>query len=188
MRTACARRAGDSVAAGARSHLPAAAARASSARASRRQHRAKFSAGDAPGNFTLSLAPSAAKAAESASDRDLRLPPAAGSLGDAMVGTVRGGFDQGLPHSRSPLLPAFPLGLGGGGDGETVAFVCFVASGEGWAMPFALRRNRDAPSEGSAHPSYPEGKVGVRHQPRSWLSGKCWLLQNALRLERGIPW
>lgn len=99
------------------------------------------------------------------------LPPAAGSLGDAMVGTVWGGLDRGYLRPRS--LP-FPWAGGGDGDKEAVAVVFVVVL---WGRD----GRRLFPREGIATPGLmeacilldPEGKVGVRHQPRSWLSGQC---------------
>lgn len=106
--------------------------------------------------------------------------PAAGSFGDALVGSVRGGLQQGI-FSFSHWA--------GGEDGETVRIVFVV-----------VLLGRDGrgrfPWEGVAMVGRmeacillnPEGKkVGVRPQPQSWLSGKCGCGKNTLA-RSGQPW
>lgn len=161
------------MAAGAQSHLPAAAPppapappQPKPAAASTQQ---SFPFETRPGTSLCSSLPPRPRRQESAFERALWLPPAAGSLGDAMVGTVWGGLDQGYLRPRSLLFP-----WAGGGDEETVAvvFVVVLCGRDG---------RRLFPGEGIATLRLmeacilldPEGKVGVRHQPQSWLSGKC---------------
>lgn len=122
-----------------------------------------------PGTSLCSSLPPRPRRQESAFERALWLPPAAGSLGDAMVGTFWGGLDQGYLR---PSLPPFPAGWGRGRGDRSGCFCC-GALREGWATPFSSRRNRDAPLMETCILLDPEGKVGVRHQPRSRLSGKC---------------
>lgn len=55
-------------------------------------------------------------------------------------------------------------------------------------MPFPLRLNRDAPSEGSLHPSGPRGGYWSRSPATKLAVWEMGLPGNALLLERDSPW
>lgn len=129
------------------------------------------------------LAPSGAKAAGSAFERAPGLPPAAGSFGDALVRTVWGGLDHG---HLSPSLLLFPLGWGRGQETVVIVFVVVLLGRDGrrlfsWEWIEKLR-----PMEACILLD-PEGKIGVRAQPQSWLAGKCSRCKRTFA-GAGQPW
>lgn len=122
-------------------------------------------------------APSRAKEAGRAFDRAWRLPPAAGSLRDPLVGTVWGGLER-------ASLCAFSR-WAGGGDAETVGIVLVaVLLGRDGRRLLLGRGSRRVEARILCTQ---RDKLESDPQPQSGLSGKCGCGKNTLA-RAGQPW